>query len=277
MRRDGRRVLLPKRPWVAAMAGSVARCLRFDWREMAQRLYDHVPAAEELLELEAHLAELAELESGDERREQLDKMHSKVSWYEQLFQDTRRARLKGEAEPAVDWDLIAQRINKRFKYKPMRSAFVPERYASYEDWFLRGLAPKTRERCLQRARSAEVCAPVQGKLWPQAHESLLLRNAAFNMLLKCFFRVLFCMCQVLSGEITLKISVLCVEHLLRLLGAQQLLQLRLRWPDYHRVHCPVDGLVVALHRYAKDELFPTAAARPQGVLWKAFQTNLLKN
>lgn len=29
-------------------------------------------------------------------------MHSKVSWYEQLFQDTRTARLRGHAEPAVD-------------------------------------------------------------------------------------------------------------------------------------------------------------------------------
>lgn len=36
--------------------------------------------------------------------------------------------------------------------------------------------------------------------------------------------------QVLSGEITLKVSVIAVEELLRLLQGNTLLQLRLRWP-----------------------------------------------
>lgn len=33
------------------------------------------------------------------------------------------------------------------------------------------------------------------------------------------------------------------------------------------MHCPVDGHVLALHRYAKDELFPGAAARLKASLW----------
>ena len=39
---------------------------------------------------------------------------------------------------------------------------------SYEDWFLRKLSDETRQACLSHAAVAEVCAPVQGKLWPQA-------------------------------------------------------------------------------------------------------------
>ena len=67
-----------------------------------------------------------------------------------------------------DWTLIAERINKRFNYKPSPGAFLPGRYLSYEDWFLRSLAPETQKECLAQAQLAEVCAPVQGKLWPQA-------------------------------------------------------------------------------------------------------------
>ncbi|CAK9036863.1 unnamed protein product [Durusdinium trenchii] len=145
-------------------------------------------------------------------------------------QETRTARLRGEAEPEVDWSLIADRINKRFKYKPGRAAFCPEEYLCYEDWFLRKLSEKTHGECLAQAALADVCTPVQGRLWP----------------------------QVPSGEMTLKVSVIAMEELLRLLQGDQLLQLRLRWPDYHRVHSPVDGTIESIKRYEKDQLFPTS-------------------
>jgi len=210
---------------------------------MAQRVemlmhpvYDHSPSSEEICALRDELGNIAAFEEADAtfgpevRRAEIDAEHAKVSWYEQLFQETRAARLAGDPEPDVDWSLIAHRINKRFKYKPALSAFVPERYVSYEDWFLRKLSDETRQACLSHAAVAEVCAPVQGKLWP----------------------------QVLSGEITLKVSVIAVEELLQLLQGNTLLQLRLRWPDYHRVHSPVDGTIVSIRGYEKDELFPGA-------------------
>jgi hypothetical protein len=77
------------------------------------------------------------------------------------------------ASYSKDWSLIAQRINKRFKYKPGLDAFTPEHYASYEDWFLRKLSVTMHQKCLAQAGLADVCAPVQGKLWPQARDAWL--------------------------------------------------------------------------------------------------------
>ena len=74
---------------------------------------------------------------------------------------------EGGAGPQ-DWTLIADRINKRFKYKPGKDAFLPIHYLTYEDWFLRQLSPATLERCFSQAALADVCSPVQGKAWEQA-------------------------------------------------------------------------------------------------------------
>ncbi|CAE7485698.1 psd [Symbiodinium pilosum] len=144
--------------------------------------------------------------------------------------ETRLAKLTGGKAPDVDWTLIADRINKRFKYKPGKDAFCPSSYLTYEDWFLRALSPATHELCMAQAALADVCAPVQGKAWE----------------------------QVPSGEMSLKISIIAVSELLRLLDGHRLLQLRLRWPDYHRVHSPVDGKITDVCCCQKDELFPGA-------------------
>eukprot|EP00439_Symbiodinium_sp_Y106_P080924 s171_g19.t2 len=172
---------------------------RLDWHELATRTDEVLEAVSD------HTPSLAEVEEA-----------------------TRLAKLTGGKVPDVDWTLIADRINKRFKYKPGKDAFFPGHYSTYEDWFLRELSPATRERCLSQAALAEVCSPVQGKAWE----------------------------QVPSGEMSLKISIIAVSQLLQVLDGKQLVQLRLRWPDYHRVHSPVDGKIAAIDCYQKDELFP---------------------
>ncbi|CAE7215319.1 unnamed protein product [Symbiodinium necroappetens] len=237
------------------------RAARLDWHELASRtdevleaVSDHAPSSQEVEAVRSELAKVAELQvAAAQLRKEVDASHAKVSWYEELFQATRLAKLTGAKVPDVDWTLIADRINKRFKYKPGKDAFCPAHYLTYEDWFLRELSPATLERCLSQAALAEVCSPVQGKAWE----------------------------QVPSGEMSLKISVIAVSELLQVLDGKHLVQLRLRWPagslcawpregphyrwcissafkDYHRVHSPVDGKIVAIDCYQKDELFPGA-------------------
>ncbi|CAE7663078.1 PSD3 [Symbiodinium sp. CCMP2456] len=214
------------------------RAARLDWHKLATRtdevleaVSNHAPSSQEVEAVRSEIANVAELKvAAAELRKEVDARHAKVSWYEELFQATRLAKLTGAKVPDVDWTLIADRINKRFKYKPGKDAFCPAHYFTYEDWFLRALSPATLERCLSQAALAEVCSPVQGKAWE----------------------------QVPSGEMSLKISVIAVSELLQVLDGKHLVQLRLRWPDYHRVHSPVDGKILAIDCYQKDELFPGA-------------------
>ncbi|CAJ1353883.1 unnamed protein product, partial [Effrenium voratum] len=225
--------------WWPIAAVAVAR-QALDWEEMAmrteasmKRICSYDPAAHEVQAVQDELGRLAKQEDSEEgatARAQMDAQHAKVTWYEQLFQETRSARLRGVPEPDVDWNLMADRINKRFKYKPGRGAFIPTQYTSYEDWFLRKLDSEMHDACLARAKLASICAPAQGKMYP----------------------------QVLSGQMTLKISVIAVEELLGILHSEQLLQIGLRWPDYHRLHSPVDGDITGIDVYQKDQLFAGA-------------------
>ncbi|CAE8623378.1 unnamed protein product [Polarella glacialis] len=59
---------------------------------------------------------------------------------------------------------------------------------------------------------------------------------------------------------TLKVSIIAVDELLKLVDGHRLLQMKLRWTDYHRVHCPVDGIVRRIDVFRKDQLFPGAEA-----------------
>ncbi|CAK0855903.1 unnamed protein product [Prorocentrum cordatum] len=59
---------------------------------------------------------------------------------------------------------------------------------------------------------------------------------------------------------TLKVSVIAADELLRLVDGHRLVQLRLRWHDYHRVHSPVDGRIASVDAFVKDELFPGSEA-----------------
>lgn len=205
--------------------------------EVSERLFDHSLPPEELQAIRAELLWLADMDEsansevlGASCRAKIEKEHAHRSWYEQLFQQVRRARLEGAPEPDVDWSLIADRINKRFRYKPPRNAFRPVIYQTYEDWFLRELSEETCSTCLHRASTADVCSPVQAKVWN----------------------------EVPSGEMTLKISVIAVEDLLHLVNGARLVQFSLRWPDYHRVHSPVDGQISRIEQCDKDQLFPGA-------------------
>ena len=121
--------------------------------------------------------------------------------------------------------MIADRINKRFKYKPGKDAFFPGHYSTYEDWFLRELSPATRERCLSQAALAEVCSPVQGKAWEQAGRCKMWQPGHIRIPPTQAVFV-----QVPSGEMSLKISIIAVSQLLQVLDGKQLVQLRLRWP-----------------------------------------------
>lgn len=151
---------------------------------------------------------------------------------EQLFQDIRSALLSGGPMPNVDFDKLASTVNPRYGYSTPREAFRPVRYTTFNDWFLRSLAPDTLQRCQENASRADVCAPVQA----------------------------VCTEQPLTGRMTLKVSVIAVRDLLRLVRGDALVQFALRKTDYHRVHSPVDGRVERIDAYAKDRLFPGSEA-----------------
>jgi len=205
--------------------------------ELVRKLFS-APGHQDFFQIRNELCAVARRDAdfGEEEvvqhREHLDA--EKASWQdlEQLFQKIRHAKLKGGPMPREDFDRLAERMNPLYNYTNPRSWFRPVHYASFEDWFLRELAEETKARCLLKAQNASVCAPCQG----------LVMN------------------QVLSGLMTLKISVIAVEALHRLVDGDRLIQFALRKTDYHRVHCPVDGMLEDLIAYKKDKLFPGAEA-----------------
>lgn len=222
---------------------------KFHWRSLAGAVSEVVEAftgsenPEQVRSIQAELRRMADLDAAactagadadaaSRVRALLDAQHANMSWREGLFQQIREAKLQGTPLPDVDYDDLANAINRQFKYRPPRDAFLPQRYATYDDWFLRRLTDSTRQGCIAAASTADVCAPVQGKV---LHEAL-------------------------GGEMTLKVSVIAVNELLNLVDGDRLIQMKLRWGDYHRVHSPVDGTVEHINVYAKDALFPGAEA-----------------
>ena len=75
-------------------------------------------------------------------------------------------------------------MNLKYDYETPRGAFYPTKYMSFDDWFLRDLTPATLRKCKSKAMLSDVCSPVQGKVRKK-----------------------------LSGEMTLKKSIIEVDHL----------------------------------------------------------------
>ena len=123
-------------------------------------------------------------------------------------------------------------MNKSLCYDTHRDAFEPIEYKTFEDWFLRDLAPDTLDICTKKASLSDMSSPVQGTIRK----------------------------SIPSGEMTLKKSVIMSEDLLGLLGCDELIQISLKKIDYHRVHSPVDGTISGVLEMAKDGFFPGAEA-----------------
>ena len=158
----------------------------------------------------------------------LDLEHAKDNQWEKLFQKIRDSRIYGAQMPAINYDELANAMNLYNKYDVARSAFLPTTYQTFEDWFLRNLSDQTKEICKQTSLLSDVCSPVQGTIRK----------------------------SVPTGEITLKKSVVEVDHLLDILQGEKLVQISLQKTDYHHVHSPVNGKVVEVLMLEKDELFP---------------------
>ena len=162
----------------------------------------------------------------------LDKEHADGNRWEKIFQQIRDAKMHGTPMPDIDIDNLATVMNKDAGYDVERTAFTPTRYATFDEWFLRKLTPKTLETCLIKASLADLCSPVQGTVRMMAP----------------------------SGEITLKKSVIGADILLDLMDGNDLLQISLFKTDYHRIHSPVDGVLSGVVSIDKDGLFPGSDA-----------------
>ncbi len=158
----------------------------------------------------------------------LDQDHAQGDPWEQIFQQIRDNRLHGAQLPDINYDALADAMNKDLGYDVDREAFSPTSYATFEDWFLRELSGYTRAQCEKKSVLADVCSPVQGTVRK----------------------------NVPVGEMTLKKSVVDVDQLLGLLQGEELVQISLQKTDYHHVHSPVDGQVLEVLMLEKDGLFP---------------------
>jgi len=196
------------------------------------------PSPAETQEIKSEIAKLAHLDVADfgeeavRKRNSLDAMHASWQQWERIFQQIRVAKLFGGKMPDLDFDRLADTMNPAYGYDTPREAFRPLRYKTFDEWFLRELAPHTLAKSRAKAASAHVCCPCQSTV------------AA----------------RVLSGAITLKVSVVAVEALLKLVQGDRLVQFGLRKTDYHRVHSPVDGSVSNVVVHEKDQLFPGSEA-----------------
>ena len=162
----------------------------------------------------------------------MDQRNAKSDLWEDIFQKIRDHKLYGLPMPKVNIDSLATAMNDDMGYDVDRAAFTPVKYDSFDEWFLRRLAPETMRVCSAQASLADVCSPVQGTIRK----------------------------KVPAGTITLKKSVIIVDKLLDLVRGSDLLQISLQKTDYHRVHSPVDGKVTAVGSLNKDELFPGSEA-----------------
>ena len=165
-------------------------------------------------------------------RAMLDQKHAEGNPWEVMFQRIRAHKMTGAPMPSVDIDDLASAMNKDLGYDVDRQAFVPVKYKTFDDWFLRKLSPDTMSSCVKKSILAEVCSPVQGTVRK----------------------------KVPAGEMTLKRSVIEIDDLLGIMSGNDLVQISLQKTDYHRVHSPVDGKIVEIIEVKKDELFPGSEA-----------------
>ena len=133
----------------------------------------------------------------------LDQDHAQGDPWEQIFQQIRDNRLHGAPLPDINYDALADAMNKDLGYDVDREAFSPTSYATFEDWFLRELSGYTRAQCEKKSVLADVCSPVQGTVRK----------------------------NVPVGEMTLKKSVVDVDQLLGLLQGEELVQISLQKTD----------------------------------------------
>lgn len=184
-----------------------------------------------LRNLEIRVAHLEKLKQFSFQRNLEDIKDPEGREFEVLFRKIRDFKLFGAPEPDIDYDSLASEINLKYEYEIPRNAFYPTSYTSFDDWFLRDLTPATLRKCKNNAMFSDVCSPVQGKVR-----------------------------RKLSGEMTLKKSIIEVDTLLNLLDGDDLIQISLQKTDYHHVHSPVDGEVIKITSYEENELFPDSEA-----------------
>ena len=153
--------------------------------------------------------------------------------WENIFQQIRAHRLQGAPVPDVNVDKLATMMSIDHEYPTPRDAFVPTKYKTFDDWFLRRLTSQTLSQCINNSKNSDVCSPVEGRIMPEVPP---------------------------NGKITLKKSVVEVEHLLHIMEGDDLVQIALRKTDYHRVHSPFDGTISSIETFEHNGLFENSEA-----------------
>lgn len=141
--------------------------------------------------------------------------------------------IDGAPEVVVDIPQLVKDLIRSYHYKTPMNWFVPEVYNTFEDWFLRRLKPSVLQTCIKNSEHSIICSPVEGKIRKQALD---------------------------YGDVIVKKSVIAAAELKQILEADEVLQISLIKPDYHRVHSPVDGIVEKIKRYDYGELFKNSEA-----------------
>ena len=151
---------------------------------------------------------------------------------EALFKKIRAHVLYGLEIPNYDYNKISDYLNNLYGYENAKTDFVPVYYHKFHDWFLRRLTRSKYLECKENARRTIVCSPVQGQVRK----------------------------KVPFGRITLKESYVGIDHLLHITKGHHLCQISLFKTDYHRVHSPVDGVIIDIRSYGVGEFFKDSDA-----------------
>ena len=130
--------------------------------------------------------------------------------------------------PIINIDKLADLVNIKNGYDTPRNVFEPQKYKTFEDWFLRRLSPEKENECFVNAQAANVSSPVQGEI----------RRYPF-------------------GGGRLKNSIILAPQLNDVLrDAQHKIQISLKKCDYHHVHSPCDGRISEIRVLNHGDLFP---------------------
>lgn len=131
----------------------------------------------------------------------------------------------------VDFNLLASWVSKFYGYQTPREIFTPQNYTTFYDWFLRKLAPSTLVAARYSSRHSQICSPV---------EALLRYNGVVG-----------------DGQIQLKEGsaniIGALGEIEPLIGSFNFMKFALRKCFYHRVHSPVDGRVLDILKFDRDE------------------------
>jgi hypothetical protein len=114
-----------------------------------------------------------------------------VRKYESVFRQIREHKLFGSDAPKVDYNLLSEELGRVLGYETPKEYFTPTEYPTFDSWFLRELTEETLKECKKTSMLSDVCSPVQG----------MVRK------------------KVMSGEMTLKKSVIKADRLLGLIGS----------------------------------------------------------